>query len=44
MNKKKFKGKDLNFDEFDFDFYTNKKIKKENIFKIGFYNKRKKDC
>ena len=44
MNKKKFKGKDLNFDEFDFDYYKKNKIKNENIFKIGFFTKRKKDC
>ena len=41
MNKKKFKGKDLNFDEFEFDYYNNNKNKKkENVFKFGFFNKK----
>ena len=44
INKKRFKGKDLNFEEFGFDYFENKKIqKKENIFKIGFFSKKKKD-
>ena len=41
MNKRKFKGKNLNFDEFDFDYYNeNRNNKKENLFKIGFFNKK----
>ena len=41
INKKRFKGKNLNFDEFEIDCYDNKKIhKKDNIFKIGFFTKK----
>ena len=41
INKKKFKGKDLNLDEFGIDYYDNNKIRrKENIFKIGFFTKK----
>ena len=41
INKKKFKGKDLNFDEFGIDCYDNNKIRrKDNIFKIGFFTKK----
>lgn len=41
MNKRKFKGKNLNFDEFDFDYYNeNRNNKKDNLFKIGFFNKK----
>ena len=44
INKKRFKGKDLNFEEFGFDCSDNNKIqKKENLFKIGFFSKKKKD-
>ena len=40
IEKKKFKGKMLNFDEFCFD-YDYKIPKKDNVFKIGFFNKKK---
>ena len=44
MDKKKFKGKELNFEEFGIDSYAqNKGLKKDNFFKIGFFNKKKKD-
>ena len=42
MNKRKFKGKNLNFDEFDIDFNINRRSKKVNLIKIGYFNKRKK--